>query len=297
MRVSNKMLYNSAVGNLQRNLEKLMDLQEEASSGKRINNPSDDPIGVMKLIDYSTALSKTEQYQRNIDNGVAFLTTTESVIDTAEDIIVRVKELSVTALNAGMSVEERASIAAEVEQLREQVLQMANTRYDNRHIFAGFNINTAPYNSDGSYTGTDSPDGYVEIETGTGSTVAINIPGYEVFGTPSYGTDILGTLSDFKTALENNDTQAIADSMSDLDSAMNQLIDARSVVGARINSLDTAKTYLSKLEVDIIGYKSNVEDADLAQVVTDLATQENLLEISKAAASAVLKQTLIDFLR
>ena len=51
------------MGNMQRNLEKLLDLQESASSGKRINKPSDDPIGAIKVINYNTAISKAEQYR------------------------------------------------------------------------------------------------------------------------------------------------------------------------------------------------------------------------------------------
>jgi len=117
MRVSDKVLYNTVTNNLQQNLEKMLELQESGSSGKRINRPSDDPIGVMKVIDYTTAISKADQYQRNIDNGISSLDATESAIATTQDILVRAKELSISALNGTSSASDRGIVAKEVQQL------------------------------------------------------------------------------------------------------------------------------------------------------------------------------------
>lgn len=297
MRVSDKVLYNTVTNNLQQSLEKILKLQENSSSGKRINHPSDDPVGVMKVIDYETAIAKLGQYQRNIDNGVSFLNVTESAISTAQNILVRIKELSLSALNSTNSAENRAIIAEEVDQLYQQMKQIANTQFNSRYIFAGYNTETAPYDSNDEYTGTASPDGYIEIEIDSGSTVAMNMPGYTVFGTPTYGTDILGSLRTLKSALENNDLQGIGDAMGNIDEAMDHLNNARAEIGAKLNRLETAKDYLSKLELDLIGFKSKIEDADITKVITELAMQQNVLEVSRASVARVLNQSLLDFLK
>lgn len=297
MRVSDKLLYNTVTNNLQQNLEKMLKIQEKVSSGRRINHPSDDPIGVMKVMDYNTAISRAEQYQRNIDNGNAILSATESAISTTQDILLRAKELSLAALNGTNSAADRNITAQEIETLYQETLQIANTRFDGRYLFGGYNTSTPPYNSDGTYAGTEDPYGYIEMEIGSGATVAINMPGYRVFGTPAYGVDILGTLINLRTALENNDSQGINDAMEDLDSGMDQVDNIQAEIGAKMNRLDTAKYHLDKLKLDLLGYKSETEDADITQVITDLAMQESVLELSRASTARILDQSLLDFLR
>lgn len=297
MRVSDKVLYNTVTNNLQQNLEKMLKVQESASSGKKINHPSDDPVGAMKIMDYDTAISRTEQYQRNIANGATFLNATESAISTTHEIMIRAKELSVSALNGTSSAVDRSIMAEEVDQLYQEAMQIANTQFNGRYLFAGYNINTQPYSSDRTYTGTASPNGYIEIEIDSGSTVEINMPGYRVFGTATDGTDILGTLDTLKTVLEDNDQAGIGAVMDDLDSGMAQLNNVRAEVGARMNRLDTAKSYLSKMKIDLMGYKSEAGDADITQVITELAMQQNAVEMSRASAARVLQQSLLDFLR
>src|SRR3972149_4467004 len=199
MRVSNKMLYNSVMGNMQRNLEKLLDLQESASSGKKINKPSDDPIGATKVIN--------------------------------------------------------------------------------------------------NYTGTASPDGYIDVEIDAGDTISINMPGYAVFGSATDGTDILAALDDLKTAMESNDSDGIETAMTNIDAGMDQAIDALAEVGARINRLEIASNHFDKLLMDLAVYKSETEDADITRVITELSIQQNMLEVSRATAAKVLQQSIMDFLR
>lgn len=298
MRVSDKLLYNTVSNNLQQNLEKMLKLQENTSSGKSINRPSDDPTGVMKVIDYDTAISKSEQYQRNVGTGISFLSATESAIDTTQDILIRAKEISISALNGTNGASERSMMAKEVEQIYQQVIQIANTRVGERYIFAGYNTGAAPYDdSSGDYTGTDEPDGDIKVEIYSGSTIAINMPGYRVFGPSISGTDIVGALDDLKLALESNDVAGIEDAMSNVDSGIEQLNNVRAEIGAKMNRLDAAEDFLSKLEVDLITYKSEIEDVDITQVITELAMQHSVIEASRAAVARVLSQSLLDFLK
>lgn len=297
MRVSNKMLYNSVMGNMQRNLEKLLDLQESASSGKKINKPSDDPIGATKVINYNTAISKAEQYQRNIDNGTAFLNSSESAVTATLESLQRAKELALSALSQTNSAADKATMAKEVGQLYEQVKQIANTKYDNRYIFAGFRTDVAPYDATGNYTGTASPAGYIDVEIDAGSTISINMPGYAVFGSATDGTDILAALDDLKTAMESNDSDGIEGAMTNLDTGMDQANNALAEIGARLNRLESAGNHFDKLLMDLAVYKSETEDADITKVITELSIQQNMLEVSRATAAKVLQQSILDFLR
>lgn len=296
MRVSDKSLYTTSTNNLQAALEKLLKLQESASTGKKVNHPSDDPAGVMKVIDYGTAISKVEQYQRNVENGNTSLTVTESAISNVQEVVQRAKELAVQASNSVNDSSNRAIIAKEIDQISQQVLQIANTQINGQYLFSGYNINNAPYSSDGTYIGT-YPGGYRKIEVDSGSTVEINMPGYRVFGTSDYGTNLLDTLNDFKSALESNDINGISNAMSNLDSSLDQLNNVRAEVGAKMNRLDTAKAYLDKLKFDLTDFRSQAEDADFAEVITQLTLQQNVVDVSRASVSRVLQQSIMDFLK
>lgn len=297
MRVSNQVLNNTVMGNMQRNLEKLLELQEGASSGKRINKPSDDPAGASRVINYNTAISKAGQYQRNIDNGTAFLNATETAVSSAQDVLQRAKELGLSALSETFNASDRNNMATEVEQLYEQVRQIANTKYNDRYIFAGFRTDVAPYDDAGSYIGTASTDGYMDVEIAAGNTMSINSPGYAVFGSAADGTDILAALDDLKTAMESNDSDAIEAAVTDLDAGMDQVNDALADIGARLNRLDIAKNHFDKLLFDLAKYKSDTEDADITNIISELTLQQSMLEVSRATAARVLQQSILDFLK
>ena len=127
--------------------------------------------------------------------------------------------------------------------------------------------------------------------------MAINIPGYRVFGSPTDGVDILAALSSLETALNNDDSTGINTAMINIDSAMDQLNNELAEVGAKMNRLETSDSNLSKLTLDLITYKSKIEDVDITEVITDLAIQENALEASRATLSRILQQSILDFLR
>ena len=296
MRVSDKLLFNTITNSLNKNLDILLRLQTKVASGKRINHPSDDPSNSMKVVDYTSILSQTKQYERNINNGMVFLNSTEQAISATNNILVRVKELTVSALNDTIDANSRVMISKEVDQLYNQVVQIANTKVNGRYIFAGFKTDTAPYSTDGTYNGT-YPGGDIEIEIDTNSKVPINLPGYKVFGTATYGTDILGTVKSIKTAMENNDTTTLRNLLDDIDKSMDQLSNARAEVGARMNRLDTAKEYLERFKMDVEKYKGDTEEVDIAKIVSDLSMQYNVLDMVRYSASRILHTSILNFLR
>ncbi len=297
MRVSSKVLYNTVMGNMQRNSEKLLDLQNSVSSGKKLNKPSDDPAGAARVINYNSAIAKAGQYQRNIDNAAAFLNATETAVSATQDVLLRAKELALSALNGTYSAADRRTMAMEVDQLYEQVKQTANTTYDNRYIFAGFRTDVAPYDDAGNYTGTSSDDGFMDVEIDAGNTMSINIPGYAVFGSSGDGTDILAAMGDLKTAMNDNDTAAIGAAMTKLDTGMDQINDRRAEIGVKLSRLELAKNHIDTLQYNLLKYRSDTEDADITSLISQLALQQNMLEISRATAARVLQQSIMDFLR
>lgn len=117
---------------------KLTRIQEELSTGLKVIRPSDDPIGSVRMADLQVSITKTEQYDRNINMAKPRLEAEETAIQGAEDIIMRAQDLTLQALNATMTTSDRLAIKFEVDELLQELVGLANTRDSNgEYIFSG----------------------------------------------------------------------------------------------------------------------------------------------------------------
>ncbi len=154
MRVPEKMLFESIVNRMQRQTESVFRLQEQVSSGKKVNRPSDDPIGQSLILNYQKSIASTEQHLRNIDRGNAMLSTGESALQGVEDRLQRARELAVQMANGTYSSLDRATAAKEIREIYDQMVASANTRVEGRYLFAGHQTQTKPFVDRGRYLGT-----------------------------------------------------------------------------------------------------------------------------------------------
>ena len=138
MRVTNNMLVNNMVYNLNQNLKKLEKLQYQLATGKKFRVPSDDPIGASKSLKFNTDISKLEQYERNVKDALSWMSDTEAALGEIGEVLKRAKELTVDAANGTKTTEDLHKIKEEIDQLKEHLIQIANTTYAGRHVFSGY---------------------------------------------------------------------------------------------------------------------------------------------------------------
>ena len=186
MRVTNKLMANTVAGNLFKNIEQLLKTQNVLSSGKRINKPSDDPIGIGKVLDYRKTICAIDQYDRNIAHGESWLSTTDSTLDAVGDLLIRAKELALSQANATANADTMKFVAEEVKSIYDHLLQLANTKLGNSYIFAGHETDTAPFSRDDDYV--TSYNGDAEI-TDITCKEADTLSGGEYFTLSSPTTD------------------------------------------------------------------------------------------------------------
>lgn len=146
MRVTNSMLINTMMQNLSNNLSRLDKVQQQMSTGKKIQLPSDDPIIASRSLRFKTDLSEVEQYQKNTDDAVSWLDMTATGLSNLETVIQRMRELTVQSSNsATLTDEERNNIKQEISQLKESIVEIGNNSYAGRYIFAGYDTDTPPF--------------------------------------------------------------------------------------------------------------------------------------------------------
>ncbi len=132
--------------NLEKSYAKMMDYQEQLSTGKKVQRPSDNPISTTNILKTHTKESMNEQFKRNLADGKAYLYAYDSILQDSVNSLQRGRELSVQARTDTLSDKERNSIAVEVVQLTRGLMAKANTLYKGDYIFNGTQTDKAPYN-------------------------------------------------------------------------------------------------------------------------------------------------------
>ncbi|MBP2078909.1 flagellar hook-associated protein FlgL [Oceanobacillus polygoni] len=296
MRVTQGMISNNMLRNLTNSYGKMDTYLHQLSTGKKINRPSDDPVIAMKGMGYRTELVRVEQYIRNTNEVHNWMDNTDAALDKATSAMQRIRDLAVQASNGTYDKEELKNISEEVKQLKEHMIEIANTNVNDKYIFNGTKTNTAPVNQDGDIDFDGSP---VLIEVSSGTTLQANVDGNDVFGgEPS----IFDTIDNFINKLEGAgdtdlDNEAIDASIADLDVGINNIVNARAELGARMNRLELVENRLSEQEVIATKTMSQNEDIDYAKAITELITQESLHRAALSAGSRIIQPSLVDFLR
>ena len=334
MRVSTSQIYRQTTDSLMRNLADIVRLNEQVSSGKKINKPSDDAAGASRALDYKVAIDAGEQYGKNTADASNAIGFAENALDSASSALVRLKELALQAANGTQDAASRAAISKEAAQLKDQLLSIANSRNGNEYVFSGFKTDVPAFDSSFAYQG-DS--GAINVMVDRSVMIPRNVTGSEAFGyslsapqtvttdggkivhyIPGSGTTInveiraaddATVLDSFhfdnvmqmtdllSQALVNNDAARVSALMKPLDDAMGHVSDVRADLGARLNRLDDQGVRLEDTKLATQTALSGVEDADIVSTVSDIAKANTALQALQASSAKLLSQSLLDFLR
>lgn len=289
MRVTNSYFVNSMLYDLNRNMTKLAKIQEQASTTKRINRPSDDPMGLNDALRLRTGLEELEKYKANAEDAQSWLQETDSALDESGDVLARVRELVIKAANDSLDATDRDAIVKELNQLKEHMVQVSNTSYAGRYVFSGTMTQTPPFDDTGVYKGnTDS----IQYELGAGLKLPINVTGDEAFG------DVFSTLDTIINDVTNGNSDALSNAdLTNLDNVINKQLMIRSDIGARVNRTDLIINRAEDLNTNMTGLLSNVEDADMAEVSLLLNLQVVSYQAALKVGAQIIPTSLLDYLR
>lgn len=151
MRITNTMLIKDMLWNSNNNLVSMAKKQSELSSGKRIQRPSDDPVGITQVLKYKTDIREAQQYKKNINDSLGWLEVSESSLHNIKDILQRMRELTVEAANGTNTADDRKKIKVEIEELKKEIIVSGNATSAGRYIFSGLETNQKLFNADGTF--------------------------------------------------------------------------------------------------------------------------------------------------
>lgn len=292
MRVTQSMLTNNMLRNLSNSYERLGKYQDQLNTQKKITKPSDDPVVAIKGMRYRTDLAEIEQFQRNLSEAYTWMESSDDAMDKMTHALQRVRELTVQASTGTNGPDEKANIAVEIEQLKEHIATIANTKVGNKYIFNGTNTTEAPVDSAANTIPSASNDVLLEVSKGVQMNVNVK------------STDLLkgSNANDLFTELDNliNDLNSDGDMgnyLDSIDSHLSNIIANRADLGARYNRIELIDDRLGSQEVIANKIISENEDAEMEKVIVNLTTAEAVHRAALGVGAKIMQPTLMDFLR
>jgi flagellar hook-associated protein 3 FlgL len=292
MRVTESMIYNSTKSSLAETMAAVQSMTEKVSSGKQLNRPSDNPADTRSAVNLHDTLSELNQFLRNIDNASSKTSAADTAMGSAGDLLQRASELAIQGANGTLSASDRQAMAQEVSQLIEAMAQDAGAKVGDEYIFSGFRTDKPPFTvtGPGQVSAYQGDDGVILSRIGTDSTMQVNVTADQAFA-PG-----IAALTQLQADLQSG--QAVQQTtIGRLGDALESLLAARAQVGARANRLNDAKDSQQALVTSNQALLSQLEDADMPAVITELTKRQTTYQASLMVASKVMQTSLIDYLR
>lgn len=302
MRVSTPMIMGNLAQRIADNAERLYRLQQQISSGKRIQAPSDDPVGASRAAQMRSSLAQLAQYAANVDLGSQKLKTVDGLLGDLATTLRSARDLALQGANGALAEDSRSGLASVVDDLIRQVTAIANSESGGYYVFAGLKTLTTPFASTGgtppvSYAG-DS--GTQNIEVGRNASIVVSVSGDQVFNMNGAADpaldDVFTTLTKLRDEILAGDNAGVSQRITDLDAQLGRALVLRADVGGKLQQLDLCATQLQNVQLSVQDALSKTEDVDLAQAAVDLQAQQNLYQATAAVAAQVSQWTLLNYL-
>lgn len=331
MRVTNSMLSNNFLYDLNNNLQNMSTYQRQMSSSVLINKASDDPLGASRVMQIDTEMFQNKQYATNISNTTQYLNVTDTSLGQVNSVLQRINELLVSVGDASYGQDQRDSIKEEISTNIGQLSQILNTSYDGGYIFGGNRGDVKPTGTqlDGSgneqlnYTdATGNPttslstneskkvSAKLNVEISKNVTLQYNINVNQIMGftttalssrvtanTPNTGSTLGDILSNITTDLDNgNVTDILGSDLTGIQDAIKNVSSVRTQVGALENRMKSVKDENDSENQSLTQVLSNTDDVDYAQITMEYSQAQMTYQASLQTSAKILQRTLLDYL-
>jgi flagellar hook-associated protein 3 FlgL len=290
------MLFSTFVDALDKDREQVNTDLEQITTGQSVNSLSDNPIAAAALVQNLSEASSVDQFTRSISSIQGSLQTADSALNSVVTSLNQAISLGTEGANGTVTPGERQTLAAQVNDLQQEILGLANTTYQGDYVFAGTAVNVQPYVADStspsgvSYQGNSSAN---NIQVGEAQFVPANLPGSTIFN--GTGADVFQALHDLASALETSGD--VAGATTEVENALNNVDLQRTFYGATVDRLNNASYTLSQEQTNLSQQQNNLVGADLPTSASDLAQAETTLNAALAAFGQISQNNLLDYLK
>lgn len=309
MRVTSTSIQNM-VGNISAQQSQLYELYNKINSGQKYTNISDNPIDAADIVRLNKQLSEIGSYARNVENATTQINAQDEAFSTIVDKLQRINDLAIQAANSASGEDGFKACKAEIEELKKTIVNLANTQYDGKYIFAGTNVTTKPFElaDDGTITYHGTPanntagyERYLEISDGV--KVELNSSGDSIFGTydpndPNKSSGLFKVLGDLEAALNTDpmDNDAVREQLDPLQNSIKHISEIQSVHSSTVTKLKMTTEMLDSTEISLKSKLAAISEVDLPSAITELVQQNYSLQASMQAYTIISNQSLLDYI-
>ncbi len=269
---------------------------QELSTGKKVNQPSDDPAAVAGLVVNNAQTSRVNTYLSNISTLQGSLQEADSTLNSVVTALTQAISAGTEGANGTLNQTDRDSLVQEVNGIQQQILEYANQSFEGNYLFAGTAVNESPFVTDSSsssgvtYKGNS---GVNSVQIGDGQTVPANLPGSQLF--TASGSDVFQALSDLSSALSSGSN--ISNAASEVQTAFNYINSQRAFYGTALDRLNTATSFLNEENTQLSQEQNNLVGADMATAASQLTQADVALNAALAAGGKISQSSLLDYLK
>lgn len=292
MRISTSYKYDTLQFDIQNAADRLATITQQVATGKRINQPSDDPVGVGQTINMRSLQSAMEQYQSNLNTAKGSLGTVDNTAADITDLLNQANQIAVSGASGTTDQIGRNAMAAQITSLQARLVDLANTKGpDGSYIFAGQKTNTKPYTISAGglvFNGNVNP---IRVETGPGETVQANVPGEPMI------SDLYTRLESLKSNLTGGQVGAISGiDLANLKSSLDTVSNMRGDVGARMQTVQDMTSQWQRRSDDLTKNISDVEDIDMSAAMVQYQQATQAYQAALTVAGQGFRLSILDFI-
>ncbi|WP_298634322.1 flagellin [uncultured Mobiluncus sp.] len=322
-RMTTSMMAGTTLATIQRNFNRLADVNKQLSSGKRMSFASDDPASSVSSMRLRKELAATEQFKRNISDANSWLATSDAAMQSVADRYTEARTLLINSIDGALGDKSQGALAAQLRKIAESIMSQANSTYLGRTVFAGNSDKGLVFKTGQDVKGdtlflaaekdeitAKSVDRRIDADT----TVQANVDGNKLFGTGTIKWDgntlntdnnpsVMNLLIAAAQILESpagpvgENRQKIESIQKELGERFSKLQEAQSAVGARHKQvLEAQNSVIFDLQ-QVKGQISDVEDIDIQKVTIDMSLASMAYQASLSSTQRVVQPTLLDYLR
>ncbi len=287
MRVTDSMNHQWMAANTSRLQARQQEALQQASTGRQVNAPSDDPTAAAEYLRQKARLEQTSRYRGGIQSAQSDLELAETSLAESGTIMQRVREITVRASSGSITDAERNALGIELDGLRSSMLGLANTRGSRGYLFAGSQTDQAPFDSDGVFQGDDAEH---RLALGPGLTVRTNPSGAQAF-TASGGRDVFADLASLRNAILSGDDATVRASLETIDAGHQQILSSRATVGVTLDRLSTSDGVLEQAELTLQTSSEEAVAVEAHRAYSKLVSLGQALETSVTVMRKLLDTT------
>ncbi len=307
MRISSNTIFEASVNAMQQQSARLMQVQQQISTGRRILTPADDPIGAAQALQVTQSQTMNTQYSTNAGSASDSLTLEESVLGSITSLLQDVRTTAIIAGNGALNSTDRAALATDLSGRYQQLLGLANTVDSNgQYLFSGYQGGVRPFTAQANGTIDYNGDqGQRLIQISPSEQLAVNDSGSDVFQRiPVVGggyQDMFKTIDNLVQLLQTSPGGAglstgLATALGNIDNALNSVTAVRASAGSRLQELDAVQTTGQDRALQFNQTLSRLQDVDYAKAAAELTQQQVNLEAAQKSFVKVAGLSLFSYL-